>query len=192
MIEIEIKACLNKVNKKDLLNLIDAEGFIKDEEAFSEDIYYNHPDNDFKKSDEALRIRKVKNHNHQESFITYKGPKKNSVSVTRFEAETKIEDPAIMDNILTSLGFKKANPLKKKRLTLNSSPKYKNINICLDKVYGIGDFIEIEKLSPDNTPKKKQEAILNELFTLLKILKVPEENLTTDSYLDILSNFTLF
>ncbi len=80
-----------------------------------EDSYFNMPVGlrDFKKSDEALRIRKSiefqKNNFEKNSewyyFLTYKGKKIDNTTKTRQEIELKMEDGDKMKEILKVLGF---------------------------------------------------------------------------------------
>src|SRR4051794_13138135 len=50
------------------------------------DNYYNAPDRDFAKTDEALRIRQIGANN----FVTYKGPKTDAQTKTRTEIEVPL------------------------------------------------------------------------------------------------------
>ena len=80
-----------------------------------------------------FRLRKTKQY-----FLTIKGPTKNSLVNSRKEYEFKI--PKILYYILDFILPVKAS-YNKVRETYN--PK-KGISICLDKVLGLGYFVEIE------------------------------------------------
>src|SRR6516162_2725993 len=59
------------------------------------DRYFNAPDRDFARTDEALRIRSIGKRN----FITYKGPKTDRQTKTRTELELPLgEGSAIRDS----------------------------------------------------------------------------------------------
>ncbi|MGC8610668.1 MAG: class IV adenylate cyclase [Thermoplasmata archaeon] len=103
-------------------------------EVIESDFYYNHPCKDFSKTDEAIRIRKYE----RGILLTYKGPRKKSDYKIREEIET-IVDENIFD-ILKKLNFKEiANIIKRRK-------KYRiwNVNILLDHVENLGNFIELE------------------------------------------------
>lgn len=133
------------------------------------DVYYNHPARDFKQTDEALRLRRVKN----ETVLTYKGPKLSPVVKTRIEQEVGIESFEQMEKVLLSLGFKKVGLVQKKR----SAYHLKGIDIFLDVVDGVGDFVELEKLG---TNKQKIEAELLDMAEELNLRYIEDR-----SYLEL-------
>src|SRR5947209_6151348 len=58
------------------------------------DHYFNAPDRDFARTDEALRVRTIGTAN----FVTYKGPKRDLQTKTRTELEVPLTDgPAAAD-----------------------------------------------------------------------------------------------
>ncbi len=65
------------------------------------DLYFNSPQCDFRKSDEALRIR-IK---EEGARLTYKGPKLDSQTKSRLELTVHIDNPEEMVQILEALGF---------------------------------------------------------------------------------------
>ncbi|MHA1726603.1 MAG: class IV adenylate cyclase, partial [Promethearchaeota archaeon] len=93
---------------------------------YHEDTYFNMPLKlrDFRKTDEALRIRKSTEFDPSNEgksipkinfFITYKGRKIDSTTKTRNEWETQVQDGEIMKTILKSLGFREIFTVKKER-----------------------------------------------------------------------------
>ncbi len=143
-----------------------------------EDIYYQHPCRDFSKTDEALRIRIKRFNGHFEVFLTYKGPKLDTMSKTRKEIEVPISDVDAYSALLSYLGFKEVLTIRKVR------EKYyveKGVTITLDEVEGLGKFIEIEKLV------KEGENIQKEVRKLRMILKnLGVEKFERKSYLELL------
>lgn len=132
MYEIEIKSRVGDL--RDLENRIrDLGGEFKNE-IFQEDFYFQHPCRDFRKTDEALRIRKERD----EVFITYKGPRIDRETKTRAEIEIKTDEKII--DMLKGLGFTLAGTVKKtrKNYILNG------LGISLDSVENLGYFVEIE------------------------------------------------
>lgn len=60
-----------------------------------------------------------------------------------------------------------------------------NVKFHLDKVEGLGEFMEIEAIDVDGTISK--EKLLNQCNNFLDILKISKENLISKSYSDLLS-----
>jgi len=135
ILEIEIKAyCDNPAEVIEKLALNGAE-FV--ETRIEQDIYFNHPQRDFGSTDEALRLRFV----NGRSKITYKGPKVSSETKARIENETGVDDINTAAEILLALGFSKSGEIKKRREVYVSG----DMEITLDFVDGLGNFVEIEK-----------------------------------------------
>lgn len=134
MIESEIKVSLEGIKMEELIGRITRFGFTKKEKKREIDIYYNGTgEHDFRKTDEALRIRKVEMldgekqesigteipgagdkdgkdtlgmaEDEDRSFITYKGPKMDAGTMTRQELQTGVENGDTADAIVKALGF---------------------------------------------------------------------------------------
>jgi adenylate cyclase class 2 len=98
--------------------------------------------------------------------------------MSRQEYETSIGDGKIGKRILEGIGFT-AVPEVKKIMTefiLN------DITACVDKVTGLGDFLEIEILTEDGMREKALERICD----ILEKLGFSMENTTRRSYLSML------
>jgi adenylate cyclase class 2 len=104
------------------------------------DTYYAHPARDFAVTDEALRIRRV----GEQSFITYKGPKFDATTKTRREIELPITSPDCFAEMLAALGFKPVADVAKVRRILQIERPPFLIEVALDKIKGLGDFVELE------------------------------------------------
>lgn len=135
------------------------------------DIYYNSPVRDFRKSDEALRLRLV----NGEIELTYKGPKLSNQSKSREEITVKINDLNAMDKILQKLGFIKTIQVEKIRKNF----RIDNFTISLDRVRDLGDFIEIEGINI------KEDELIHFVDSFLKEYHVVGEK-TLKSYLELL------
>ena len=100
MIEVEIKLPLfrRSITERALTDC----GFKAGNLVKESDFYFTSDFHDFMKTDEALRIRTCENFTTREttSFLTYKGAKLDTVSTTRKELETRIEDADIAREIL--------------------------------------------------------------------------------------------
>lgn len=165
MLEVEVKAKIKNLKIfKEILNDMGAK-FLKKE--VQEDVYFNHPCNDFVKTDEVLRIRKI----NSETFLTYKGKRLDKETKTRDEIEIKC-DKEIFE-ILNRLGFKVVANVKKAR----TEYIFENLIVCVDKVNGLGNFVEIES---KNLKDKKR------LFEILNFFGIEKGESITKSYLELL------
>lgn len=105
----------------------------------------------------VMRIRKMKDK------VEFNLKQQRSNELDNTEYETAVDDPAAIHNILGILGYEPEVEVKKTR----RKGKLKEYEICLDEVDGLGSFIELEKLAPDNSdPVVIQEELLTELESL--------------------------
>lgn len=170
MLEIEIKSKCNSLSEFEKKIISFGANF--KETIDEEDIYFNHPSKDYRETGEAFRIRRM-NHKY---CVTYKGPKLSTKAKTRYEIETGIENYSDFKTLLVKLGFVEAGIVKKKRTIY----EYNSIEICLDDVKNLGQFVELEKLGDDNS------TIENELFKLAEELGLNQ--FISRSYLSMLQN----
>jgi len=166
MLEVEIKARIKIEEIERKLSNMRARPL---KEEYQRDIYFSHPCRDFRRKDEALRVRQTKD----EYFLTYKGPKLDEETKTREEIEVKVEREII--SLLERLDFAKIREVKKKR----SFYQWDSIIVCLDKVEGLGEFLEIEGTSYSEKGK---------IFELLKKLGISRKELIRRSYLEMLES----
>jgi len=171
MIEIEIKA---RADHDGVIKALKAAGASFEKTADQADIFYNAPDRDFGKTDEALRIR----HQGSAVYLTYKGKKLDKVSKTRKEIEVQVSDRQKMEDILLSLGFRKTYSVFKKRDIYHLM----GAEVCVDRVEGLGDFVELETIAEDMTEMEKKR---DELISLMRSLGI-EGELIRESYLEML------
>lgn len=224
MIEIEIKAFFGEtenkgddakkigsregdtlgIDKNELIKRLRALGFAFDYACEEADCYYQAPDRDFRKTDEALRIRTCGGSGESRALVTYKGPKQDSESHTRREIEIEIPDAEAATELFKSLGYKPVLTVSKHREVYTLTDE---ISVCLDDVAGLGFAVEIEKLidesrfgnadgkgnrAQDETlaPKSDLEiekaATREELLSLLDKLGIPRSTLTMKTYLEML------
>ena len=148
--EVEVKARVSNISliEKNIIS----QGAIFRNEVIEEDEYFNHPCLNFGDTDEALRLRNGKE-------LTYKGPKVDNDTKSREEIEVRVDDAEKMRNILLTLGFKFVTKVKKSR-------KYYSFNgttICIDHVFELGYFVEIECIGSYEPCKKKVMETVNKL-----------------------------
>lgn len=176
MLEVEAKAHVsNFENIKIKLKEIGAE---ENKFEHQEDVYFNAPHKDFAQTDEALRIREITRKKSVEIILTYKGAKLDDKSKTRKEIEVKVEDKNNLASILENIGFKASGKVRKDRINY----LFKGFIITLDKVYNLGNFVEIEK---DLMEGEDYQKVLDEIFEIYSKLGI-EEGFERRSYLELL------
>lgn len=173
MIEIEVKVRADHRQVKAALKEMGARSVGVEKQS---DTYYNSPHRNFAETDEALRIRCV----NGASELTYKGRKLDTVSKTREEFETAVDGDAAR-NILLSLGFTQSGYVRKSRDVY----RYKDFIICLDKVDGLGEFVEVE-LMAESGPGSDIEFHRKRIFEFLQKLGIHESGSIRTSYLEML------
>jgi adenylate cyclase class 2 len=114
------------------------------EEQLQVDCYYAHPQRDFAKTDEALRLRRIGSHN----YITYKGPKLDVATKTREEIELSLppgeSGASESARLLEALGFRPVAEVRKHRRHFELTWESRRLEVCFDQVDGLGDFVELE------------------------------------------------
>ena len=136
-----------------------------------QDLYFNSPLRDFKRSDEALRIR-IK---EEGARLTYKGPKIDRATKSRLELTVRIDDVQQMKEILGHLGFVLSATVRKQR----SKYSYKGATLALDEVEGLGCFVEVEAQAEADIEEQRQK-----VFGIMRELGLDES--IRSSYLELL------
>jgi adenylate cyclase class 2 len=123
------------------------------------DHYFNAPDRDFARTDEAFRLRRVGPAN----YLTYKGPKQRADVKVRTELEIAVlpgdEAAADMTRLLTHLGYRFVAVVKKRRRTASLERDGFSFTVCLDEVDGLGRFAEVEVLTPEDRRADAEQAL---------------------------------
>lgn len=181
MLEVELKAALLPEQASHLPNALAALHFSEQPIVQETDVYFNAPDRDFQKTDEALRLRTVITlpESTAQTLVTYKGAKLDKTSSTRRELETAVENFETMRQLFCALGYKPVFTVTKKRRSFTCGAK----TVCLDHVEGLGSFMELETVLPDGA---NRETAVQELMALLDTLGIAREALTRKSYLELL------
>ena len=120
------------------------------------DHYYAHPDRDFARTDEALRIRE----DEDRVQLTYKGPLIDEVAKTRHELETGIDSAEIAAEILESLGFHPVRVVAKQRKPFELSWQGISVEVVIDQVEGLGNFVELETISDPDSHQAARDHLL--------------------------------
>jgi adenylate cyclase class 2 len=171
IIEREVKLKLESPTLTELYDKLLNDGIQLIKKETEEDIYFNSEFRDFRKTDEALRIRKT------DSGIefTYKGPKIGKISKSREEITVNVNNVDNLIKILEKLGFKPVYTVVKNRIFLKDG----EFIICLDSVKDLGEFIEIE------IPNSTEEKLIEYVNLFLKKYKIRATQIKK-SYLELL------
>lgn len=159
-----------------------------------DDFFYQHPQRDFRQTDEALRIRQAMQENgSQFCTLTYKGPKLDKETKTRREIEIPIaadtaypENLESMKEIFTALGFRQSGFVHKLRQEGTFSYAGRSFNVCLDELPELAKrnqpshFIELETLVHSDDWESARNAV-KELASLLGL-----SDSVQSSYLELL------
>lgn len=160
--EIEVQAQIENV--KLLASFLEKEGKFQSEKH-QVDEYFTPAHRDFLASQpisEWLRLR-----NSDESYsINYKNWHYDSEGRGLYadEFETKVENLETMQKVFTNLDIKSVIIVDKTRKVY----LYKDYEIALDSVKGLGDFVEIEYMGPRS--HTEHEKILQEMIQFLRDL----------------------
>jgi adenylate cyclase class 2 len=124
------------------------------------DLYFRHPCRDFRQTHEALRLRKT----DDGVRITYKGPIVDSRTKMRREIELPIGDPTHdfdrVRELLTILGFEPVRGVDKTRAVYELSYEGRKLELAVDAVEGLGNYLEIESLANEGDRDAARDAIL--------------------------------
>ena len=114
------------------------------------DLYFAHPCRDFVATDEALRLRR----SGDDVAITWKGPRIDRATKTRREIELPLTTTAgaadgataiaRWTELLEAVGFRRVREVAKRRRQGVVSWAGREIEVAVDSVGGLGDFIELE------------------------------------------------
>lgn len=106
------------------------------------DSYFDDGEGRLFSQDKGLRIRKEVDNKSggEKNFLTWKGAKKTGEYKTREEIELRIGSDRDMAKILTALGYENRLKVSKVRRLW----RIEGCSLCLDKVDGLGEFVEIE------------------------------------------------
>ncbi len=124
-------------------------------EAHTEaDHYFNAPDRDFARTDEAFRLRRVGAAN----FLTYKGPKSAGTVKVRTELEIPLRDgdeaTEQFMQLLVHLGYRPVAVVRKHRRMYQLERDGFALTVCLDEVEHLGRFAEVEILAAEERVDK--------------------------------------
>lgn len=118
---------------------------------------------EFKRGDPVMRLRTT----DDETTLTYK--RSINAAGDTVEHELQVGSAAIMAAILQEMDYRPVTTVTKDRLTAKAG----EIALMIDSVAGVGDFLEIEVLVPDENGQPAAEQAI--------MAKAAEFGLTTDA-----------
>lgn len=192
MYEVEIKVRIQDLDE--IREIIQYNGGSYKISLLHEDIYFNMPKElrDFKKTDEALRLRKSEEFDKKNNdfflkskcYLTYKGKKIDSITKTRQEIEVIVDDIDNMKEILKTLGFQDVITVQKERELFELIYQDEKIEILLDFIPLLNQyFMELEMVV--SSPQKIDEA-QGILFKLLESFNIEKDKSIRKSYLELI------
>jgi adenylate cyclase class 2 len=124
------------------------------------DHYFNAPDRDFARTDEAVRVRSI----GPKNFVTYKGPKIDAETKTRLEIEVPLADgeeaAADFRRLLTHLGYRPVAVVRKSRRVAEFKRDGFDMQVTLDEVDGVGRYAELEVVASEERAHAAKTAVL--------------------------------
>jgi adenylate cyclase class 2 len=124
------------------------------------DHYFNAPDRDFAKTDEALRIRCIGDAN----FVTYTGPKRDAQTKTRQEIEVPLGSGAAaasqFGEVLQALGYRPVAVVHKRRRKFHWQHEGFTVEASLDQVDRVGHFVELEIVGEEDVYERARDSLL--------------------------------
>ena len=186
MIEVEIKLPLRRQEKTEetgrIAEVLCSMGFRKAARFRQRDTYFDNEAGEIRGGGKALRIRETEDlmKGVVTAELNFKGPRMDQVSMTRQELETEVGQAETGRRILAALGFSPVLPEVVKERTEYCREE---ITAALDRVEGLGDFLELEILADEETENGK---VLQKLEELLGELGYQMGDTVTRSYLSML------
>lgn len=147
MLEVELK--YRVPDPAAVVARLAALGAVRVGEAVEADHYFNAPDRDFRATGEAFRLRREGGSNR----FTYKGPKREAATKTRTEIEIPVgygdAGAADAERLVLALGFRPVAVVRKTRTAYDLSRGDFTATVCVDRVDGVGSFVEVEVVCDD-------------------------------------------
>jgi adenylate cyclase class 2 len=157
MKEIEIKIQIDSIEKA--IQALEGLGCHFSDAISQVDVIYIPKDQKILPVPAGTSVLRIRTQQGKILFTLKQSDLHNHLSKT--EKELEITDGQVMGEIIALLGFHEISRVEKKRRTC----KFKDYEICLDSVRGLGDFMEIEKIT-DEDPIAVQTNMIQALAEL--------------------------
>lgn len=158
MLEVEVR--YRAADRPNVIARLLAMGAEHAEDRTDADLYFNAPDRDLKASDEAFRLRRI----GPRSFLTHKGPRRDTETRTRTEIEIPLGDgPAVAadaERMLLALGFRPVVEVRKARAVFRFTRGGFPMEACFDDVELVGPFVELEILAEEDRYEAAKAVLL--------------------------------
>ena len=170
MKEIEVKAQLK--NRNQLIERLASFGCALSSPITQKDRIFIPAGSVFPPVEPGVNVLRIREQDGAYIF-TLKLPMKNQLDC--IERESGIDNPDEMVEIFKLLGFQEVSHVRK----IRQKTKYQNLEICLDSVEELGDFVEVEKMTDAS---EDAERVQSELFEFLETLGIEKEDQIFDGY----------
>ncbi|MFA5777993.1 MAG: class IV adenylate cyclase [Candidatus Paceibacterota bacterium] len=166
--EVEVKARVK--NFDEIIPKLKELGCVLSEPIMQDDYIFNQKGIDLYKGHGDLSVLRIR---EQDKKIIFTLKKNRSNELDCIEKEIEVNDKNTLKEIIELLGFESNVEVHKKRIKTN----YKDYEICLDEVDGLGTYIEVEKMSDEDGEKVQEE-----LFGFLQTLGILKEDKVFNGY----------
>jgi adenylate cyclase, class 2 len=155
--------------------------FAVGESSVYHDSYYDWSAGDLSIDGRELRLRLVDAAGRRSALLTYKEPAVESVSGSKPECETQVEDPSAIDIMLRGLGLECILTFEKHCTNYRFAASGRQMLATVVQVPELdGTFIEVETMARDDDTS----AALADVRALLNQLGVADDDLTSEKYTD--------
>ncbi len=158
MLEVEMK--FRVADWSAIIAKLEATGAVPEPRREDTDHYFNAPDRDFAQTDEAVRLRRI----GAENYLTYKGPKIDTVTKSRPEIELRLADgsqtAADAVRFLSSLAYRPVAVVSKFRQVYTFERDGFTLSACLDDVGAVGRYVELEILADESRYESARAVLL--------------------------------
>jgi adenylate cyclase class 2 len=158
MLEVEVKYAVDDFGPVEAA--LAARGVTLGSARRDADQYFNAPGRDFAATDEAFRVRSI----GPKNYVTYKGPKIDRETKTRLEIEVPLADgeavAADLTRLLTHLGYRPVAVVRKSRRVGEFTRDGFEMQVTLDDVDGVGRYVELEVIAPEDRAAAAKAAVL--------------------------------
>lgn len=180
MIEAEIKLPVHDL--EEISKQLTQKGFVPMSHVQERDTYFDDAKGRIRANGQALRIRKTLDVQTGRTVaqINFKGRKLDPLTMTRQELESTVDEAEICSQILEAVGFHRVFPEVIKDRTML---RFGEMTACLDRVEGLGDFLELEILVEK---EEQKEAAQRQIAAVLAMLGYSMPDTVRTSYLSML------
>lgn len=171
MREIEIKARVNDAGQ--VLAALQKLGLRLSEPVKQHDVVYGQVESSGGKFISGGNWLRIRTENDAKVVFTLK--RSVTGELDSIEHEVTVDDAKELEAIIRNLGYVLYSDLTKIRRKAKTS----DIELCYDEVPGLGVFIELEKLSPEDADL---DAVLDELWAMAKTFGLSKADEETSGY----------